>query len=107
MKPTREQRIFIQTNDSKGYQVSDRDGNTLLKSDDKYFIYFKNVNFKKDGKMEGTFLGDNPQSLIDGYCRGVAYRNDGWIQEDGATVRSARMVAINNQNGAIIIIQSN
>lgn len=106
--PTREQKIYIQAIDSKHYQISDRDGNVLLNSNDDYFIYFKHVNFRKDGKMDGRFLGENPQTLIDRHCKKVEFVTNAsmWIQEDNQSVRTARMVAINNKTGAIIIIQN-
>lgn len=91
-----------------GYQISDNKGEMLVGSEEDYFIYFKNVNFRQDGTIEGRYLGLATDNLIDGYSRDVMYDTDGvWKTIDKNNVRTARMVAINNMTKVTIIIHNN
>lgn len=88
------------------FEVKNRMGNTLLGRDDDYYIYMKDIRFKK-GYIQGIYLGETSDKILDGYCRMVSYDEDTdkWIQEDGKKVVSARMLAVHNKTGVIIIIQ--
>lgn len=103
-KLRREDKIRLTLTDSNTYEVTNRNGEVVLGADQDYFIYFKNVNFKK-GFIEGRYLGENPESLLDDYCKDVYYK-DGQFFADGKVVKTARMAAVNNKTRTIIIIQS-
>lgn len=77
-----------------------------LTGDDKYFIYMKNVNLKSDGIVEGRYLGEASDNMIDGYCRDATYVDGGFMVE-GKTIRTAKMVAVKNDgdNQVIVVIQ--
>lgn len=104
----REQKI-IMNQAGIGYQISDNKGEVLVGSEEDYFIYFKNVNFRQDGTIEGRYLGVASDKLIDGYSRDVMYdTEDGvWKTVDKNNVRTARMVAINNKTNVTIILHNN
>jgi hypothetical protein len=97
----REKKVYL-TNVGGKYEVFNHDKQQVFGVDDNYFIYFKNVTFKADGTIDGRYLGEATKTLIDGYCRNVTYDNG--FKVDGQLVRTARMVAVNSQDGAIIII---
>jgi hypothetical protein len=101
-------KIYLNRKSDNTYDVNDKDGNLLLGANDNYFIYFKNVNFRADGTIDGRYLGTlkDDSILIDGYCRDVYHNNGGFTIQGGRKVRTARMVAVNNKSKTIIIIQS-
>jgi hypothetical protein len=107
----RDAKICLNNKGNNAYDVTDKNGKLLLSADENYFIYFKNVNFKNDGSIEGRYLGDiKPDSaLIDGYCRDVSFNGDTFTiagTKGTESVRSARMVAVDNKTRTIIIIQN-
>lgn len=105
----REQKIFLKEMSDNGYEVLNDSGEVLLGSEEDYFIYFKNVNFKLDGTINGRYLGIADDNLIDGYARDVMFdKDDGvWKTIDKRNIRTARMVAVNNKKNITIIIQNN
>ena len=103
----REDKIILSAIGDNTFEVTNRDGGIVLGADDNYFIYLKNVNFKADGTMEGRYLGEATDSLIDDFCKNVSYQQDvGYTINGGAVVRTARMVAVNNKDKAVIIIEN-
>jgi hypothetical protein len=101
----RDYKIFLDHKGGNAFDVATRDGNIVLGADDDYFIYFKNVNFRADGKIDARYLGVANDSMIDGYCRNVDIDADGF-KVGGQLVKTARLVALNNKSGAIIIISN-
>jgi hypothetical protein len=101
-------KIYLNKKSNNAYDVTDKNGNLLLGADDNYYIYFKNVNFRADGTIDGRYLGTltDDSVLIDGYCRDVSYGDGGFKIEGGKAIRTARMVAVNNKSKTIVIIQS-
>lgn len=89
-----------------GYNIS-QDEDLKLAHNENYFIYMKNVNLNKDGSIEGRYLGEANDNLIDGYCRDAVYVDELGYQIEGEQVRTARMVGIRNDDNkqVIIIIQ--
>ncbi len=99
-------RIYLDRVGVNQYEITDRNKDTLKNSDDNYFIYMKNVTFKRNGGISGIYLGENPQHIIDGYCREASFnQEDGWRLEDGAKIERARMVAVENKSRTIVVIQ--
>lgn len=88
-----------------GFDVFDREGNLLLSYDEKYFIYMKNVNFRSDGSINGRYLGEASDILIDGYSRKLNYDDGQYFTENGEQIRTARMVVLdNNKNDSKVIV---
>lgn len=87
-----------------GFDVSDG-RNTILSHNDDYFIYMKNVNFKDDGSIEGRYLGEASEILLDEHARESFYK-DGKHFIDGSNqpIKTARMVVINNKEDSKVII---
>lgn len=90
----------------KAYEIRDRQDNVLVDSDNDYFIYLKQCNFKNDNFIDGIYLGqlEENSSLIDRHCKTVTIK-DGRFTVDGELIRKARMVAINNKTNVIVVIQ--
>lgn len=90
------------------YDVFNRVGNLEYDSVENFHIYFKNVNFKSDGVIEGTYLGLTDGSMSDGYSRTISYNDeDGfWKLKNGKTVKTARLVSLNNKREVTIIISN-
>ena len=95
--------------DSDLYEIENRQGELLVDSNEDYYIYMRDVIFRNDGNIEGIYQGENPDVMIDGYCRNVEFsEEDGWrIKREGRAVRKARMVAVKNNSDTIIIIHEN
>ena len=108
-KLKREDKIRLNRVSDNSYQVTDfNNGDVLLKDTDNYFIYFKNVNLRSDGTIEGRYLGTTDGSIIDGYSRQATFTDGiGYSIENVGVIRTARMVAIDNRNKTIIVIQNN
>lgn len=103
----RDEKVIIHAMTDNKFEVTNREDEIIFGTDDDFHIYMKNVNFKK-GYIEGRYLGElTDDKLYDGYCREVFYHvNEGWKQKNGTHVRTARLVAVNSNTGATIIIQS-
>lgn len=102
----RDERIFLNEMGENKFQVTNRDGEELINADEDYFIYFKNVNFKANGTLQGRYQGENPSSIIDDKCV-EAFNVDGvWVLSNGKQVKTGRLVAVNNKKSVIIIIQN-
>lgn len=98
-------RLFmVGANQFEGRNTKD---DVVLDSNDNYFIYMKNVNFRSGNVIEGRYLGtlDDNASIIDNHCKNVI--TDGkTFTVDNQKVRTARMVAVNNRTRVIVIIQN-
>lgn len=111
----REKRITMKRemiNGNYSYMVYGTFGKQYYKSNENYHIYFKNVNFKKDGIIEGTYLGLTDGSMEDGYTRTVSYYpnyniKEYWAMDNGTKVKTARLVSLNNKTGVVTIIVHN
>lgn len=89
-----------------GYDVLDGD-KVVLSHDTDYFIYMKNINFKDDGSINGRYLGEATDILIDNYARDVVYQN-GKHMMCGRPVKTARMMVVKNNSKdkkIIVVIQ--
>lgn len=88
-----------------GFDVFDREGNLLLCHDEEYFIYMKSVNFRRNGSINGRYLGEASDILIDGYSRKLNYNDGQYFTENGEQIRTARMVVLdNNKNDSKVIM---
>lgn len=89
-----------------GYDVLDGD-KVVLSHDIDYFIYMKNINFKDDGSINGRYLGEATDILIDSYAKDVVYHNGKHIMYN-RPIKTARMVVVRNNNKdkkIIVVIQ--
>lgn len=105
MNLRRDAKILLNYRGGNKFDLMDRDGNVIMGANDNYYIYFKNVNFRANGDIDGRYLGVANDSMIDGYCRSADYIGTGYRMDDHM-VKTARMVAVNNKTGVIIIIQN-
>jgi hypothetical protein len=104
----RDEKIFLHPVRHNTFEISNRNNQVLVDSSEDYFIYFKNVTFREFGIIEGRYLGENPKALIDDRCKNVSYSVDRskWVSENGKPFKTARMVAVNNKTGVIVVIES-
>lgn len=105
----REEKINLTVVGNNTFQVTDRNGNIFsgFGASDNFFIYFKNVNFKKNGTIEGRYLGKASDSIVDGQCKEISFKEDlGFVTNGDKVVRTARMVSVNNKTRALIIIEN-
>jgi hypothetical protein len=107
MRLRREDKIFLYPTSVYNYRVENKDGQIVLSDNDDFFIYFKNVTFRPNGIIEGRYLGENPQNIIDDKCREIFYSDaHKWHYADCKKVRStAKLVAVNNKKSTIVIIE--
>lgn len=106
-KLKRDDRIKLVDMGKFAFEGVNKDGDVVLDSNDNYFIYLTNVNFKNGNLIEGRYLGtltDN-SPILDEKCQDVT--TDGNIYYcNGEQIRSAKMVAINNKTRVIKVIAS-
>lgn len=98
-------RLFLMGDNQ--FEVRNKVDDVVLDSNDNYFIYLKNVNFRSGNIIEGRYLGEltDDSAIIDKYCKDVTVDGN-MFSVDGKQVRSARMVAVNNKTKVVIIIQN-
>jgi hypothetical protein len=101
----REEKIKLIMKGENTYEVTNDVGGVLLKADQDYSIYFKNVNFKQ-GFIEGRYLGEATEKILDDQCKDVKYK-DGQFWVDGEVIKTARLVAVNNKLKTLVVIESN
>ena len=103
----RDTKIVMNLVDGNSWEVQDRNGNTLINHEEDYFIYMANVNLKKGGTITGKYLGDITvgSPMQDSHCKNAEVKEDGFYV-DGVKTKTAKMVAVNNKTGVIIIISS-
>lgn len=88
------------------YTIKDKREILLVDSNEDYHIYMNEVTFNKDGTFSGNYLGKNPIAIIDEYCRVASFdKNKGWMLPDDVILRSAKMVAVENKLGILVILQ--
>lgn len=102
----REERVYLHRTDTNTFQVTSKDGVTYRDADEDYFIYFKNVNLRANGDIDGRFLGYTTDTFIDDACLDVDYEDGVGYMADGRLVRTARMLAVDNKNNTIIVIEN-
>lgn len=87
------------------FEARDKDDNVIKDSNDDYFVYMTGVNFKQgnviEGRYKGTLTNDSP--ILDNHCKTVTTDGNKYIA-DGQQIKTARMVAINNKTGVVVII---
>jgi hypothetical protein len=101
----REDKIVLTERGNNSFDVEIKGGKMVLGANDDFFIYFKNVNLRPNGTMEGRYLGEATNDLIDDYCQDVKFVDGQGFKMNGETIRTARMVAVNNKTRAIVVIQ--
>jgi hypothetical protein len=102
----RNDRVRLFSMGGNKFEGRNRQDDVVLNSDDNYYIYLSNVNFRNGNLIEGRYLGDleadNP--IVDKHCKQVAVNGNSFLL-DGEVLRTARMVAVNNKTNVIVIIQ--
>lgn len=87
------------------FEGRNRQDDVVFDMDKDYFIYLTNVNFRNGRLIEGRYMGDLTanSSLIDNQCKKVDI-TDNDFTVNGQSIRTARMVAINNKTNVILIL---
>jgi hypothetical protein len=101
----REDKIVLTERGNNSFDVAIKGDKIVLGANEDFFIYFKNVNLKPNGTMEGRYLGEASDSLIDDYCQDIKFDENQGFTMNGETIRTARMVAVNNKTRAVVVIQ--
>ena len=107
-KIRRETKINLQDIGNGQYQINDNNGMKLVDGGEDYYIYMKNVTFRKDGTFDGRYLGENPDAIIDDQVQEIQFNeeNGKWILEDGSATGTASLAAVRNKSNVIVIIQT-
>ena len=100
----REDKIILQPT-KNGFTVLDRNLNVLLNDTDDFYIYMKSVNLRQNGNIEGRYLGNFNDNILDGYCRDLSFDGENYLN-DGEVIRTVRMLAVKNQTKQVIVIQT-
>lgn len=106
-KLRRDDRIKLFMIGHNNFEVRNKEDDVLIDSNDSYFIYMKNVNFKGGNLIEGRYLGemDANSPLLDKHCLTVSTDGESF-KADGDKIKTARMVAVNNKENVIVIISN-
>lgn len=108
-KLKRNTRITLNRVEENSFSITDKEGNTLVESTEDYYIYFKNANLRDNGAIDGRYLGENPELIVDGKSKEIHYSSDQglWFNDSGKKpYKTARLVAVNNKTKVIIIIEN-
>lgn len=106
-KLERDERIFLIPSGENRFRVDGKNSNKLFGESDDFYIYMRSVNFRSDGKIDGVYLGENPQTIIDKHCQNATFtEKEGWMLPDRVRLKTARLVAVQNKTGVVVIIQS-
>lgn len=105
MKMKRNQSVSIYQTGVNSFKVEDHKGNVVLNDNEDYYIYMRNVSFKPNGIIQGIYLGDNPERIIDRHCKNAQYTDD-WHLDNRKPIKNARLVAVKNNEGVIVIISN-
>lgn len=101
--------LLVNKGGELNFDLMDRNNVEVLSADDNYFIYMKNVYFKRGGIIQGRYLGvmSDDNSLLS-FCNQESVRIDeeGKFTYNGKPIRKARLMAIDNKNKIIIMIGS-
>jgi len=97
--------ILLPKGDDK-YAIVNSNMDILVDYDEDYTIYMKNVMFRRDGKVQGIYLGelDSNSPLLTVSDRKKVEVVDGKFKTGDEVVKIARMVTISNKNDVFIII---
>jgi hypothetical protein len=89
------------------FEGRNKQDDVVLDSNADYFIYMQNVNFRSGNIIEGRYLGDltSNSPILDDQCKTVTANGNGFFVDNNA-VKTARMVAVNNKTGVILVIAS-
>ena len=101
----RDTKIELHLIGDKNWEVRDLGGNVLQDCEDSYFIYMKNVAFKRGNIITGKYCGELTENspILDDQCKDVV--TDGVrFTVDGQILRRARMLAVNNKTKVILIL---
>lgn len=97
-KLVRNSNIFIRLVDEGVYAVTDGFGRYILSEREYYYIYIRDAVFKSNGIIEGIYLGNASDNLIDDSCFEVIF-NYG-----EPNIKNASMVVVDNRKGKIIVV---
>ena len=103
-KIKKNQKIKLFIDGANRYAVANTNNDVIYKHSDSYFIYFKNVNFRTGGIIEGRYLGEASDALVDEYCKSVNYHKNNGFTVDEKKIRTAKMVAVHNKKRRTLII---
>lgn len=98
-------RVILIPTKQNSYELFDNKNNKILNSNDDYFIYLGYVNFK-NGKINGLFLGYTDGKFFNPYSEKIVYFKNGDFYYMEKIIKTARMVAIDNKNKTMIIIEN-
>lgn len=100
----REKKILLSPVGEYNFSILDEDLNLIVDAEEDYYIYFKNVTFLPNGSLKGRYLGDNPKTIIDRYCKNAMFTENGWVM-DRKNIRTAKLVAVKNRDGVVVVIK--
>lgn len=106
-QPRRDEKIRLFMMGDNQFEGRNMQDDVVLDNNDNFFIYMKNVNFRKGNIIEGRYLGNltDKSAILDDKCKIVATDGDKFYIDTDNQIRSARMVAVNNKTKVIVIIQ--
>lgn len=106
IKLNRWERVTLYVEDNNRYKVFGMNDYLAMESNEDYFIYLKNVVFTNNGMILGWYLGEvNDESIIDDFCKDVKFNKDNGFNVDGNPIMEAKMIAIDNKNKTVIIVE--
>lgn len=102
----RDEKIIVFPRGDNKYAILDFNGGLLVGYEKDFAIYMKNVMFRRDGKMQGIYLGDLKENdpLLSVSDKKKVEIVDGKFVSNGKIVKTGRMVTISNKNDVFIII---
>lgn len=98
----RNERVMLCQTEDNSFEIL-KDGAVVVNHDEDYYSYFINVNLKPNGVIEGKYMGETDDKMIDEYCKTLTAKEDGWYDGD-KKYRTAKMLVVHNKTKVVIII---
>lgn len=100
----RDDKVTLIHHGNRRFELRNRN-DVVADANSEYFIYMKNVTFKNGWLIQGRYLGElvKGDSIIDEYCKEIEIIEGDFVVNN-KSIKTARMVAINNKNNMILII---
>jgi len=104
-KPMRNKRVNVIFNNEDNFEVV-KDDKVIFSSEQDFYIYLTNVNLMTDGTINGRFMGETSDVILDSECIPITFNEGvGWIMKTGRRLTTCRMLAIRNNYHSTIIIK--
>lgn len=82
-----------------------KDGAVVINQDEDFYSYFFNVNLKPDGVIQGKYMGEASDTMVDSFCKNLVSKEDGWY-DGNKKYKTAKMLIVHNKTKVVIVVKT-